>query len=91
MAKLSGPHPTWPRTGARTHTFEKPYACDHPGCAASFAQIGSLGRHKSTHALEKPYACNHPGCAASFVQFGSLAIDERTHPGEGARLILQLI
>ncbi|PNH02410.1 Zinc finger protein [Tetrabaena socialis] len=64
------------------HTGEKPYACDHEGCGATFALSGDLTTHKRTHTGDKPYACDHPGCKASFTQSGHLKNHKRTHTGE---------
>ncbi|KAJ1632419.1 hypothetical protein T492DRAFT_868283 [Pavlovales sp. CCMP2436] len=33
----------------RTHSGERPYACDAPGCNYSVTQAGTLKRHKCTH------------------------------------------
>ncbi|KAJ1617906.1 hypothetical protein T492DRAFT_1132653 [Pavlovales sp. CCMP2436] len=33
----------------RTHSGERPFACDEPGCEYSAAQAGSLKAHKRTH------------------------------------------
>ncbi|XP_022900798.1 zinc finger protein 367-like [Onthophagus taurus] len=46
----------------RTHTGEKPYACDFPRCAKRFAQSGQLKTHKRLHTGEKPFVCSAPNC-----------------------------
>ncbi|PNG99875.1 Zinc finger protein [Tetrabaena socialis] len=66
----------------RTHTGEKPYACDYEGCCASFAESGHLVNHKRTHTGKKPYACDHPGCEAAFAMSGDLTRHKRSHTGE---------
>ena len=45
----------------RTHTGEKPYVCDYPGCTKAFTQSGQLKTHQRLHAGEKPFACSEPG------------------------------
>lgn len=45
----------------RTHTGERPYACDYPGCSKAFTQSGQLKTHQRLHAGEKPFACSAPG------------------------------
>ncbi|EEC06575.1 zinc finger protein, putative, partial [Ixodes scapularis] len=39
----------------RTHTGEKPYACEY--CPRRFGQHCNLARHRRTHTGERPYAC----------------------------------
>jgi curved DNA-binding protein CbpA len=38
----------------RTHTAEKPHACDHPGCSNKFSRSDELIRHKRIHARPRP-------------------------------------
>ncbi|KAJ1625877.1 hypothetical protein T492DRAFT_879324, partial [Pavlovales sp. CCMP2436] len=46
----------------RTHSGERQYPCDEPGCDFRASQPGHLARHKRTHSGERPYACDEPGC-----------------------------
>ena len=42
----------------RTHTGEKPYKCQHPGCGKAFTQLSNLQSHSRSHMTDKPYRCN---------------------------------
>ncbi|XP_017769690.1 PREDICTED: MDS1 and EVI1 complex locus protein EVI1-like [Nicrophorus vespilloides] len=51
----------------RTHTGEKPYACDYPRCTKRFAQSGQLKTHQRLHTGEKPFICAAPNCERRFT------------------------
>ncbi|KAL4235692.1 hypothetical protein ACF0H5_004085 [Mactra antiquata] len=51
----------------RTHTGERPYFCDYPGCGKSFCQSGQLKTHQRLHTGEKPFACSVEGCKSRFT------------------------
>ncbi|XP_077279397.1 uncharacterized protein LOC143906907 [Temnothorax americanus] len=51
----------------RTHTGERPYPCDYPGCAKAFTQSGQLKTHQRLHTGEKPFLCTEPGCETRFA------------------------
>ncbi|XP_030756557.1 pair-rule protein odd-paired-like [Sitophilus oryzae] len=51
----------------RTHTGEKPYACDYPRCTRKFAQSGQLKTHQRLHTGEKPFICAAPNCTKKFT------------------------
>ena len=51
---------------SRTHTGERPYKCEVPGCEKRFAEKSGLKRHQETHNDVKPYKCNFPGCKKCF-------------------------
>ncbi|XP_050314906.1 pair-rule protein odd-paired-like [Anthonomus grandis grandis] len=51
----------------RTHTGEKPYACDYPRCTRKFAQSGQLKTHQRLHTGEKPFMCAAANCPKRFT------------------------
>ncbi len=51
----------------RTHTGERPYICDYPGCSRAFTQSGQLKTHQRLHAGEKPFVCSSPGCGNRYT------------------------
>lgn len=51
----------------RTHTGEKPYHCNYPGCNRSFCQSGQLRTHLRRHTGEKPFQCPIQGCNSRFA------------------------
>lgn len=55
-----------------THTGEKPYQCDYPGCGKSFVRPSSLTTHKQTHTDEKLHQCDYPECEQFFTRYRSL-------------------
>jgi hypothetical protein len=66
----------------RTHTGEKPYKCDWPGCNGVFSESGTLKTHKRTHTGEKNYKCDWSGCNDAFSESGHLKTHKRTHTDE---------
>ncbi|XP_063219941.1 zinc finger X-linked protein ZXDB-like [Bacillus rossius redtenbacheri] len=51
----------------RTHTGERPYICDYPGCSKAFTQSGQLKTHQRLHTGEKPFICSIDGCGMRFT------------------------
>ena len=70
------------KSHVRSHTGERPRACDHRGCGAAFVSSQHLVVHKRTHTGEKPYVCDVERCGKAFTQSGNLATHKRTHTGE---------
>ena len=66
----------------RTHTGERSYACDVPGCGYTAAQSGALMSHMRIHTGERPYACDVPGCGYTAAENGMIKRHMRTHTGE---------
>ena len=66
----------------RTHTGEKPYKCDRPGCNFTSIYNKDLQRHIRLHTGEKPYKCEYPGCDYASIVKQNLVYHIRTHTGE---------
>jgi len=66
----------------RTHTHEKPYACNFAGCKKSFASSSDRSRHMCIHTGKKPYVCNFEDCRQAFSASCSLTAHKRTHTQE---------
>ncbi len=54
----------------RTHTGERPYKCQHPGCGKAFTQLSNLQSHSRSHMTDKPFRCN--SCYKCFADEQSL-------------------
>ncbi|KAH7185176.1 uncharacterized protein B0J16DRAFT_398908 [Fusarium flagelliforme] len=65
-----------------SHSDEKPFHCDWPGCEWKFRREDGLDAHRLTHTGERPWACKREGCGKTFTQRGGLIIHERRHKGE---------
>ncbi|KAF7494201.1 Zinc finger protein [Sarcoptes scabiei] len=66
----------------KTHTGEKPYACNWPSCTMRFSQTHQLKLHLRSHTGERPYVCDWPGCNSAFSQKPGLKSHMLTHTGE---------
>ncbi|CAJ0905745.1 14403_t:CDS:10 [Entrophospora sp. SA101] len=63
----------------RTHTGERPYACNVNGCGKKFSRPDSLTTHKKTHSNHRPYVCQHKGCSKAYYHSRSLRKHEKSH------------
>ena len=66
----------------RSHTGDKPYICEHPGCDKAFATGYGLKSHTRVHTGEKPYKCPEETCVKAFKTSGDLQKHVRTHTGK---------
>jgi hypothetical protein len=69
-------------THKRTHTGEKPFKCDAPGCGYACTTSGAVVTHKRTHTGEKPFMCDVLGCTYACSKSGNLVTHKRTHSDE---------
>jgi uncharacterized Zn-finger protein len=68
----------------RTHTGERPFACQWPGCNKEFVQKCALKRHEQTHQDEKLWLCFYPDCNKRFKLRVYLEVHQRVHPFDEA-------
>lgn len=61
----------------RTHTGERPFACDHPNCNKRFTRNEELTRHKKIHSGVRPFHC--PVCSKAFGRKDHLKKHVKTH------------
>ena len=74
----------------RTHTGERPYNCDYPGCSKAFTQSGQLKTHQRLHAGEKPFVCSEEGCNNRYTHANRTCPDHPyAKPKRTAELVLQ--
>jgi len=62
---------------SRTHTGERPFACNHPGCEWRFARSDELTRHMRKHTGVRPYPCTT--CGRCFRRSDHLTAHHRIH------------
>lgn len=59
-----------------THSREKKFKCDFPGCGKVFGVKTALSTHKRTHTNEKPFACRW--CGDSYSDSSNLSKHRKT-------------
>ena len=57
----------------------EPFACEHTGCKATFAQKAHLQTHQLIHDGIKKYVCKFPDCDSAFYQKSNLTTHMRIH------------
>ena len=64
----------------RTHTGEKPFACNYGGCKKKFACSSALNDHIKRHIGDKRFKCSF--CSKKFVTKAEMTSHSRVHTGE---------
>ncbi|KAJ2519505.1 hypothetical protein H4217_002642 [Coemansia sp. RSA 1939] len=71
----------------RTHTGERPFACQYPGCGKTYMRDTHLLVHARMHLdpARRPYTCAHPGCERSFATSQRLRRHALVHVSDGTK------
>lgn len=66
----------------RSHTGEKPFLCEYPGCGKAYVQKSGLDGHKRVHTGERPYKCDWPGCDFACSDGSAFGRHRHLHTGQ---------
>jgi hypothetical protein len=69
----------------RTHTGERPFICDSPGCLKSFKRHDALENHKKTHTGKPEFKCRVPTCRKEYYHEKSLKKHHKKEHPDAAR------
>lgn len=86
---------TWPDCGKafnrparltahmRSHTNDRPFKCDFPGCDKDYLEEKHLKQHiTASHSDERNYPCQEPGCDKKFLTSSRLRRHQKVHEGK---------
>ncbi|RFU30607.1 hypothetical protein B7463_g5745, partial [Scytalidium lignicola] len=66
----------------RSHTNERPFICNEPGCGKSYLEEKHLKQHiKGSHTHERAYQCDWEGCGKAFLTATRLRRHREAHEG----------
>ncbi|KAH8803115.1 hypothetical protein F5884DRAFT_739212 [Xylogone sp. PMI_703] len=66
----------------RSHTNQRPYVCEEPGCNKSYLEEKHLKQHvKGSHTHERAYQCDWENCGKAFLTATRLRRHREAHEG----------